>query len=131
MFWLADRSARYHQAHKPIQDQESVEGHSVRAMYLLTAVADLVRLDHLDNDHHLRQALIQLWENMTQRKMYVTGGIGAIEQWEVSKPVEYIPYLSHKSRPTPCFRALALTISCRKALTKAAATRKHARQSVL
>ena len=73
---LADVSTRYHQAHKLVQDQESVEGHSVRAMYLLTAVADLVRIDRLNADHRLRQALFRLWDNMTQRKMYVTGGIG-------------------------------------------------------
>lgn len=36
---------RYHQAHKPIEEQETIEGHSVRAMYLLTAAADLVRED--------------------------------------------------------------------------------------
>lgn len=71
----------YCQAHKPIVDQETVEGHSVRAMYLLTAAADLVRSQDLSDDR-LREAVYRLWDNMVDRKMYVTGGIGAMKQWE-------------------------------------------------
>jgi DUF1680 family protein len=41
--WPTSDSYWYQQAHKPILEQETIEGHSVRAMYLLTAVADLVR----------------------------------------------------------------------------------------
>lgn len=53
----------------------------MRAMYLLTAVADLVRIDGKDADPY-REALIRLWRNMVDKKMYMTGGIGAIKQWE-------------------------------------------------
>lgn len=76
------QAPRYHQAHAPIAEQMSVEGHSVRAMYLLTAVADLCRIESDAAPHKLRSAMYTLWDNMTQRKMYVTGGIGAIKQWE-------------------------------------------------
>ena len=78
----------YQQAHKPIVEQETIEGHSVRSMYLLTAVADLVHLD-LSQDSNIshdpeqyKKALYRLWDNMVDKKMYVTGGIGSIEQWE-------------------------------------------------
>ncbi|KAF7185979.1 Non-reducing end beta-L-arabinofuranosidase [Pseudocercospora fuligena] len=71
----------YHQAHAPIIEQPTIEGHSVRAMYLLTAVADLIRIEP-SSSQDLNTALYRLWNNMTDRKMYVTGGIGAIEQWE-------------------------------------------------
>jgi len=67
------------QAHKPIIEQETIEGHSVRAMYLLTAVADLVRID---SNNPQRQALERLWTNMVVKKMYLTGGFGAEKQWE-------------------------------------------------
>lgn len=73
---------RYHQAHAPIAEQNTVEGHSVRAMYLLTAVADLCRIESGSTSSGLDKSLYTLWDNMTQRKMYVTGGIGAIKQWE-------------------------------------------------
>lgn len=40
----AQRSHWYHQAHVPIAKQGAIEGHNVRAVYLLTAVAGLVRV---------------------------------------------------------------------------------------
>jgi len=72
----------YYSAHKPITEQETVEGHSVRAMYLLTAAADLTRVSSDKASGELRKATYRLWNNMTQRKMYVTGGIGAVKQYE-------------------------------------------------
>ncbi len=82
--WPMSDSYWYHQAHAPIAEQDSVEGHSVRAMYLLTAVADLFRLDSSKkiSDTQYRQALDRLWHNMVDKKMYLTGGIGAMKQWE-------------------------------------------------
>jgi DUF1680 family protein len=78
------RSYWYQQAHKPIADQREVVGHAVRAMYLLTAVADLMStpmpLSMGSIDY--REALSAMWNNMVQRKMSVTGGIGAMKQWE-------------------------------------------------
>ncbi|KAL6799815.1 hypothetical protein J3E68DRAFT_396697 [Trichoderma sp. SZMC 28012] len=81
-YWTEERSFWYQQAHKPIIEQETIEGHSVRAMYLLTAVADLVRIDNTSNTSALRNALARLWTNMVDKKMYLTGGIGAMKQWE-------------------------------------------------
>ncbi|OAA76001.1 hypothetical protein LEL_05685 [Akanthomyces lecanii RCEF 1005] len=77
----------YAQAHAPILEQSSVEGHSVRAMYLLAAAADMVCL-HKQGSQNLpaasewTAALNRLWDNMVDKKMYVTGGIGAMKQWE-------------------------------------------------
>lgn len=77
----------YCQAHKPILEQESVEGHAVRATYLLTGVADLVCL-HKDGTQPLPDAdnwvaaLRRLWDNMVGKKMYLTGSIGSSAQWE-------------------------------------------------
>lgn len=78
---VADKS-RYHQAHEPIADQQTIEGHSVRANYLLTAAADLVRIKANSIDAKFKSAVFRLWENMVQCKMYSTGGVGAIKQWE-------------------------------------------------
>lgn len=65
-------------------------------MYLLTAVADLVRIDHSKSSSpvetpELKQSLYRLWNNMVSRKMYVTGGIGAIKQWEGFGPDYFLP----------------------------------------
>ena len=77
----------YFQAHLPILKQETVEGHAVRCMYLLTAVADMVALSYedrskLNNIDEWFNALKKLWSNMVDQKMYSTGGIGAERQWE-------------------------------------------------
>ena len=72
---------RYQQAHEPVIQQETVEGHSVRVMYLLTAIADLALLD-ADFRKAYEPVLIHQWNNMVAKKMYVTGGIGAMDQWE-------------------------------------------------
>ncbi|MCU4973431.1 glycoside hydrolase family 127 protein [Halobacteria archaeon AArc-m2/3/4] len=69
----------YAQAHAPFFDQEAVEGHSVRAMYYYTGVADLAAET---GDEELIDHLESLWENMTEKRMYVTGGIGSSEYGE-------------------------------------------------
>jgi len=63
----------YHQAHMPVREQTDAVGHAVRAMYLYTAMADLV----LEGDGTLLAACDRLWESTTSRQMYVTGGVGA------------------------------------------------------
>ncbi|KAI1485834.1 hypothetical protein F5X96DRAFT_657874, partial [Biscogniauxia mediterranea] len=77
----------YNQAHQPILEQKSVEGHAVRAMYLYTGVADLVCHDALGlRPFEARAAYLSavrgLWDNMVGRKMSLTGGVGAMWQWE-------------------------------------------------
>lgn len=51
-------------------------------MYLLTAAADLVVEDEKSECQKLTQAINRLWPNMVDCKMYSTGGIGAMPQWE-------------------------------------------------
>ncbi|KAK5062705.1 hypothetical protein LTR84_004779 [Exophiala bonariae] len=89
-FWGQTDAMWYYQAHKPIMEQETIEGHSVRAMYLLTAASDLVRLEDNANKP-LKDAIYRLWDNMVQKKMYITGGIGAIKQWEGFGPDYFLP----------------------------------------
>lgn len=53
-------------------------------MYLLTAVAELLRDEKgfgRDRDGY-NTAVKRLWDNMVNKKMYLTGGIGAQKQWE-------------------------------------------------
>jgi len=65
----------YAQDHAPLTEQESVVGHAVRAMYLYSAAADLAT-DDAGLRGTLTPTLDRLWDNLTLRKMYVTGGIG-------------------------------------------------------
>lgn len=67
-------SGEYDQDHKPIREQTEVVGHAVRAMYLYAAAAVLARQT---KDAGLTTALETLWNDLVQRKMYLTGGIGS------------------------------------------------------
>lgn len=63
-----------YQSHLPVREQSVAVGHSVRAVYMYTAMADLARLS---GDEELHEACIRLWKNTTEKQMYITGGIGA------------------------------------------------------
>jgi uncharacterized protein len=76
-FWA--KSYEYCQAHVPIREQTQVVGHAVRAMYLLSAVADLA---HENEDPTLLETGERLWHHLVTRRIYLTGGIGAAHQNE-------------------------------------------------
>ncbi len=69
----------YSQDHMPILQQEEIVGHSVRAGYLYSGVADVAALTH-DKDYF--EALSRIWNNMAGKKLYITGGIGSRAQGE-------------------------------------------------
>lgn len=63
----------YYQAHLPVRKQEEAVGHSVRAVYLYSGMADVARLT---GDETLYRACERLWNSIVNEKMYITGGIG-------------------------------------------------------
>ncbi|WP_303310826.1 glycoside hydrolase family 127 protein [Hymenobacter sp. BT730] len=69
------RNGSYWQDAKPVVDQKEAEGHAVRAEYLYSAMADVAALT---GDQKLLAAVDTIWQNMVSRKIYVTGGTGAI-----------------------------------------------------
>ncbi|WP_132957163.1 glycoside hydrolase family 127 protein [Rhizobium sp. BK251] len=67
------KTYEYGQAHQPVREQKKVVGHAVRAMYLYSGMADIATEY---NDDSLTAALETLWDDLTTKQMYVTGGIG-------------------------------------------------------
>ena len=63
----------YCQDHKPIREQNEIVGHAVRAMYLYCGVADVAAVT---GDPGYLDTMDHIWRDVTQRKMYITGGIG-------------------------------------------------------
>ncbi len=63
----------YAQDHLPVGQQSEVNGHAVRAMYLFCGVADIAAINR---DQGYYGAMKRIWNDLTLRKMYVTGGIG-------------------------------------------------------
>lgn len=66
--------ADYQQSGKPVREQTEAVGHAVRAVYLYTGMADLASED---GDEELFAACKCLWKDITERKLYLTGGIGS------------------------------------------------------
>ena len=64
----------YTQNHAPVRKQDKAIGHSVRAMYMYTAMAALAAET---DDKELLEACETLWENVTATQMYITGGLGS------------------------------------------------------
>lgn len=67
------KTYEYNQSHKPVREQDKVVGHAVRAMYLYSGMADIATEY---GDDTLRAALDRLWDDLTTKSLYVTGGIG-------------------------------------------------------
>jgi len=75
-FWharLRVRNGRM-QDHKPIVDQHEAVGHAVRAGYMYSAMADILRFTEAPG---YEKALDHLWDDVVGRKMYITGGLGS------------------------------------------------------
>ncbi len=58
----------------PIREQREAMGHAVRACYLYSAMADAARLT---GDAALQKACEALFESITQKRMYITAGVGS------------------------------------------------------
>jgi len=59
----------------PLRKETEAVGHAVHATYLYAAAADLVAEK---GDEELRQALERIWRDVTERKIYITGAVGAL-----------------------------------------------------
>lgn len=69
----------YCQDHLPVREQSEVIGHAVRAMYLYSGMADVAGET---GDEGLFRACERLWDHLTLRNMYLTGGIGSTRRNE-------------------------------------------------
>lgn len=65
---------KYGQHHLPVREQATIEGHSVRALYLAAGMAHTAMLT---KDESLVQACRTLFDNVANKRMYVTGAVGS------------------------------------------------------
>ncbi len=65
---------RYHQSHLPVREQETAEGHCVRACYLYSGMADLALET---GDTELYNACKKIFDDIVYKKMYITGALGS------------------------------------------------------
>ena len=88
----------YSQDHAPLRDQSEVVGHAVRALYLYSGAADVYAET---GEPNLLQALDRLWQNMTTRRMYVSGGLGSRYEGEAFGRTSSFPTSGPIRRPAP------------------------------
>ncbi len=69
----------YDQSHLPVIQQYEAVGHAVRAAYTYSGMADVAVETH---DPDYQSAVKSLWDNMVNKKYYVTGGVGSGETSE-------------------------------------------------
>ena len=64
----------YSQSHRPVTGQKEAVGHAVRAGYMYAGMADVAALT---GDSAYIKAIDAIWRNIVEKKMYLTGGVGA------------------------------------------------------
>ncbi len=69
----------YHQAHKPVREQTEAIGHAVRQLYMLAGMADV---GALCGDDSLVGAADTVLSNIVNKQMFITGGVGAVNEGE-------------------------------------------------
>ena len=69
----------YDQSRVPVQQEYEAVGHAVRASYLFSGMSDIAAETH---DVDYQSAVMSLWDNLINKKYYLTGGIGSGETSE-------------------------------------------------
>lgn len=81
-------SPTYAQQHAPVTQQTEAVGHAVRATYLYSAMADV---GTLTADPGYGRALDRIWGDITNTRMHITGGLGAVHGIEGFGPQYELP----------------------------------------
>ncbi|MBP5393643.1 MAG: glycoside hydrolase family 127 protein [Bacteroidaceae bacterium] len=95
-FWIEQRGhtegrrplEAYAQDAESVFDMQTIEGHAVRATLFATGVADAAIVNR--NAKYI-DAAHRLWDNMVGRRMFITGGVGAIHEDEKFGPDYFLP----------------------------------------
>lgn len=81
----------YSQAHTKVIDQHQAVGHAVRATYMYSGMADVAALT--GNQQYLH-AIDDIWNDVVDKKLYITGGIGATGNGEAFGEPYDLPNMS-------------------------------------
>ena len=71
--------ALYNQSHLPVLEQTEAVGHAVRAGYMYAGMADVAAIT---GDESYIHAIDTIWSNIVNKKLYITGGVGATADGE-------------------------------------------------
>ena len=85
------KGSDYNQANHKVVDQHEAEGHAVRATYMYTGMADIAALT---GDKSYLNAIDDIWKDVADKKIYITGGIGATGAGEAFGKPYQLPNMS-------------------------------------
>ncbi|MBZ5858899.1 glycoside hydrolase family 127 protein [Flavihumibacter profundi] len=85
------KESEYNQSHKMVTDQHEAVGHAVRAAYMYTGMADVAALT---GDKKYIGAINDIWQDVVDHKLYLTGGIGATGNGEAFGSSYDLPNMS-------------------------------------
>ena len=74
LWGVARGDARYLQCDMEVTDQTAARGHAVRQVYMLEAMADLAASGDAAD---MRDTSERMWDDIVNRQMYITGGVGS------------------------------------------------------
>jgi DUF1680 family protein len=81
----------YRQSHMPPVEQTEAVGHAVRANYMYSGMADVAAMT---GDEAFIKAIDTIWDDVANKKFYVTGGIGARHSGEAYGDAYELPNAS-------------------------------------
>jgi len=81
----------YSQSHIQVVDQKTAVGHAVRATYMYSGMADIAALT---GNIPYQSAIDNIWQNVVNKKMYITGGIGSTRNGEAFGDEYELPNMS-------------------------------------
>ena len=81
----------YSQSQVPVVEQDEAVGHAVRASYMYAGMADVAALT---GDTAYIHAIDRIWDNIVEKKLYITGGIGATNNGEAFGANYELPNMS-------------------------------------
>lgn len=81
----------YSQDHLPVTKQTEAVGHAVRALYMYAGMTDIAVMY---NDKEYLNAVNKIWDNIINKKIYITGGLGARHDGESFGDDYELPNLS-------------------------------------
>lgn len=85
---IRDEKISYSQQHLPVREQMTAVGHSVRALYLYSGMADIVANT---GDTTLNPALNSIWHDISDKKIHINGGLGSVPGIEGFGPAYVLP----------------------------------------
>ncbi len=102
---------KYDQNDTPVRELTEAEGHAVRAAYLYIGMSEAAQKS---NDEALQAACDRIFDNISKKRMYITGGIGSSGMGEAFTVTYDLPNLKAYTESCAAIAFLLFALSLQK-----------------